>query len=194
MGIDAIVFDLDGVVRHFDPEHPGLVEARHGLDPGVLWATAFAPERIGPVITGRVTRAEWTEQIGAAVGSPTAAVEWLAQPASVDDDVLTIVDGLRVGGYPVSILTNGTDTVPAELEEAGIRDRFDHLFNTAEIGVAKPDPAIFHHVGQALGVTPGSVFFTDDSAGHVAAAADVGWVAHHFAGTAGLRATLDGLL
>ncbi len=194
MPIEAIVLDLDGVIRHFDPEHRARVEADHGLASGVLWASAFAPERIQPLVTGKVSRAEWTAQIGLDVGNPEAASAWLAAPSEVDADVLTIVDRLRADGYPVSILTNGTDTVPAELDEAGIRDRFDHLFNTAEIGVAKPDPAVFRHVCQRLMVEPGSVFFADDSPGHVDAAAGVGLVAHHFTGAAGLRTELDRLL
>ncbi len=194
MTIEAIVLDLDGVIRHFDPDHPGRVEARHGLPEGTLWSTAFASDRIKAVVTGQVTRADWTRLIGDAVGNVDAAEEWLAEPATTDQEVLAIVDGLRADGYPVSILTNGTDTVPAELDEAGIRDRFDHLFNTAAIGMAKPDPAIFQHVCQQLAMDPGSVFFTDDSPGHVEAAAGVGLVAHHFTGVAGLRAELDRIL
>jgi len=194
MAIESIVLDLDGVIRHFDPDHRARVEADHGLSSGALWAAAFAPERIQPLVTGKVSRAEWTTQIGLAIDNPDAAREWLSAPSEVDDDVLTIVDGLRADGYPVSILTNGTDTVPAELAEAGIRDRFDHLFNTAEIGVAKPDPDIFRHVCQQLAVEPGALFFADDSAGHVEAAVSVGLVAHHFTGALGLRAELDRLL
>jgi putative hydrolase of the HAD superfamily len=194
MGIEAIVLDLDGVIRHFDPKHPGQVEARHGLDPGILWAAAFARERVMPLVTGQITRAEWTEQVGVAVGNPAAAAEWLARPGVVDEEIMTLVDDLRADGHPVSILTNGTDTVPAELAEAGIRDRFDHLFNTAEIGVAKPDPAIFHHVCRQLVVDPGSVFFADDSPGHVEAAVGVGLLAHHFVDAATMRAELDRLL
>lgn len=194
MAIEAIVLDLDGVIRHFDPDHLGRVEARHGLPDGSLWSTAFAPERIQALVTGKVTRAEWTQSIGDAVGNIDAAVEWLSEPATTDEDVLAIVDGLRSDGYPVSILTNGTDTVPAELDAAGIRDRFDHLFNTAEIGVAKPDPAVFHHVCQELVVEPSSVFFADDSRGHVDAAGGVGLVAHHFTDAVGLRTELDRVL
>lgn len=194
MAIEAIVLDLDGVIRHFDPDHPRRVETRHGLPEGALWSTAFASGRIQALVTGQVTRAEWTRMIGDAVGNIGAAEEWLAEPARTDDEVLTIVDGLRADGYPVSILTNGTDTVPAELSEAGIRDRFDHLFNTAAIGLAKPDPAIFHHVCQELAVEPGSVFFTDDSDGHVEAAGRVGLVTHRFVDAATLRSELDRLL
>ncbi len=194
MAIEAIVLDLDGVIRNFDPDHPRRVEARHGLPEGVLWSTAFASGRIQAVVTGQLSRAEWTRSIGDAVGNVDAAAEWLAEPATTDDQVLAIVDGLRAGGYPVSILTNGTDTVPAELAAAGILDRFDHLFNTAEIGVAKPDPAIFHHVCQQLALEPGSVFFADDSPGHVEAAVGIGLVAHHFTGATGLQAELDRIL
>ena len=194
MAIDAIVLDLDGVIRHFDPDHPTEVEHRHGLAPGSLVGAAFAPERIQPLVTGRIRRAQWVEQVGVAVGRPEAAREWLARPGRIDTAVLAIVDELRAEGYPVAILTNGTDTVPAELEAAGIRDRFDHLFNTADIGVAKPEPAAFEHACRSLATDPGSVFFADDSAGHVAGARSVGLVARLFTGADGLRDDLDRLL
>ena len=194
MAIEAIVLDLDGVIRHFDPEHRLEVERRHGLATDALWTAAFAPERVQPMVTGRITRAEWTERVGLAVGSQEAAREWLAHQGSIDQEVLAIVDQLRGDGYPVSILTNGTDTIPAELDEAGIRHRFDHLFNTSEIGVAKPDPAVFAHVCRTLTVEPEQVFFTDDSAGNVAGAERFGLVARHFRDAAGLRADLDRLL
>jgi len=73
---------------------------------------------------------------------------------------------------------------------AGIDDRFDHIFNTSEVGVAKPSPEIYAHVVAQLGFAPNEIFFTDDSQRNVDAARVAGWHAHHFTGRATLCTAL----
>lgn len=180
--VTTVLLDLDGVIRRFDPTHRIGVEQRHGLEPGTLAAIAFAPDEVDPVVAGRRTRAEWIDRVGRAIANPQAAREWLDARGQVDRDLMTVVDRLRGTGTPVAMLTNGTDTIPDELIELGIDGRFDVVFNSAEIGLTKPDPAVFEHVCEQLGVEPGQVFFTDDTEGHVAAAARLGMAARLYEG------------
>jgi 2-haloacid dehalogenase len=51
------------------------------------------------------------------------------------------------------------------------------IFNSWELGVAKPDPAVYELVCARLGVPPHAVFFVDDSPAHVDSARDVGFCA-----------------
>lgn len=190
MAISVVLLDLDGVIRHFDPEVPVAAERRHGLEPGSLVAAGVAPELMTALVIGRITRAEWIAAVGRAVGSMEAATEWGADTGTVDPDVLQLVDELRSGGTTVAILTNGTDTVRAELITLGVEPRVDAIFNSAEIGVAKPDIRAFRHVTDTLGVAPGEVFFTDDSADKLTGADELGMSTHHFCGLDGLRAAL----
>jgi HAD superfamily hydrolase (TIGR01509 family) len=74
-----------------------------------------------------------------------------------------------------------------------VLDRVDHLVNSAEHGVAKPDPRIFEHLCAVLGLAPDRVFFADDSAGHVEGARSAGLVTHRFIDAATLAAALAGL-
>ncbi|MCC2333836.1 HAD-IA family hydrolase [Cellulomonas wangsupingiae] len=62
--------------------------------------------------------------------------------------------------------------------------------NSAEIGHAKPDPAAFHHVLDALELSAGEMFFIDDAPRNLAAAADLGIVTHRFVDVPRLRAAL----
>ncbi|MCP4224791.1 MAG: HAD-IA family hydrolase [Actinomycetia bacterium] len=188
--IRCVLFDLDGVVRQFDRERYDAVERAHGLTPGTIGRSAFEPDRIKALVTGGLTRAQWMLQVGELVGAPAAVRAWAEVGTVVDDEVLAIVDEVRAHGIPAAILTNGTDTVPAELADLGIDTHFDTLFNTAEIGVAKPDPAIYHHVCAQLGLSPARIFFTDDSPGNVIAATEVGLVAEPFTGAGPLRSQL----
>jgi putative hydrolase of the HAD superfamily len=188
--IRAVVFDLDGVLRHFDPEASADIERRHALELGTLLDAAFAEPGISDVTTGRISRAGWLTGIGEVLGVPDAAHEWGAHPPRVDPDMLELADELRARGLTVAVLTNGTDTIPTEVAEQGIACRVDHVFNSAEIGHAKPDVRAFRHVLDALGLAGPEVFFTDDSPAKLAGAVEVGMVTHAFVGRHDLRAAL----
>lgn len=188
--IETVLFDLDGVIRHFDPAFVAEVERRHALATGTLLAAAFADPGLTDVVTGQITRESWITGIGEALGAPDAAREWGGQPPRVDPEMLALADELRARGKTVAILTNGTDTIPVEVEQQGIACRVDHVFNSAEIGHAKPDAQAFRHVLDALGVPGNTVFFTDDSPAKLAGAVEVGMHAHPFVGRAELRQEL----
>lgn len=188
--IRAVVFDLDGVLRHFDPAHVAAIEEQHGLPEGSVHRAAFAPELLDQVVTGRLSRSAWVRSVGEQLGNPRAAEEWGRHPSVPDAGMLALSDELRAAGIRTAILTNGTDTIPAELCESGIDRHVDTVFNSAEIGFAKPDVRIFQHVLDALGLMPDEVFFTDDSASKLVGADVLGIRTHHFTGIDGLRAAL----
>ena len=191
--ITTVLLDLDGVIRHFETDHRAAVEAAAGLAPGTLWDAAFDETLIEQLITGRITRAAWTAAVGEAVGNPRAAAEWLAEKGTVDAEMIMMIDELRASGTTVAILTNGSDTIPAELEELGVTPHVDAIFNTAEIGYSKPDRRAFEHCCGALGVDPTEVFFTDDSLHKFSGAIEIGMTSEHFVGVATLRDQLVAL-
>lgn len=187
--IHAVLFDLDGVVRHFD--HDPELDRRHGLADGTVAAAAFSAPRLEAVTTGRLTRDAWIAEIGTTIGSAAAAAEWGASPFRIDPAMTALADELRALGVATPILTNGTDTIPAEAAHAGLPTHFDPIFNSAKIGHAKPDPRAFTHVLDALRLRAEQVLFTDDSASKLAGASALGMPTHHFTGVAGLRAALN---
>ncbi|MGI9822837.1 HAD family hydrolase [Agromyces sp. Marseille-Q5079] len=185
--IRVVLFDLDGVIRHFDPDHLAGIERRHGLTSGTIAGIAFAKPLIDEVTTGRITRAEWVRRVSESAGSAPAAEEWGVQPAVVDDALLELSDEIRGLGLTTAVLTNGTDTIPAEIAALGIADRFDAIFNSADIGFVKPDVRAFEHVLDALGVIGSEVFFTDDTASKLAGADRLSMRTHVFDSVDGLR-------
>jgi HAD superfamily hydrolase (TIGR01509 family) len=189
-GIRAVLFDLDGVIRHFQPEHVETIERAHDLSPGTIEAVAFAAPLIDEVTTGRITRAEWVRAIGERIGDQAAAEAWGRHPFTPDADVLALADELRAAGCTTAVLTNGTDGIPAEVASFGLQDRVDAVFSSHEIGFAKPDVRAFRHVLDALGLDGPEVFFTDDSERKLAGAVELGMRVHHFTGVDGLRAAL----
>ncbi|UPL10318.1 HAD family hydrolase [Microbacterium sufflavum] len=186
--IRAVLFDLDGVIRHFDHD-PGL-EARYTLPDGTIARTAFAAPLIDAVTTGRLTREEWITRVGEMIGSAPAAREWGRTPFAADLDMLALVDGLRSRGVTCAILTNGTDTITAELRDSGIGKHFDRVFNSAEIGHAKPDIRAFRHVAAVLSVPPEEILFIDDSPSKLRGAQDLGMSTHAFTSVTAVRTAL----
>ncbi len=67
------------------------------------------------------------------------------------------------------------------------------MLNSAELGVAKPDPAAFAAAHRAIEddlgrtVDPAEVWFTDDRPDNVVAAAAHGWAAELFTRPSGIR-------
>lgn len=188
--IRVVLFDLDGVVRHFYPEYVDAIENRHGLQAGSIEEFAFSHPVIDDVTTGRISRHEWIAAIGRHLGNPAAAAEWDRQPYRADPEVLEVVRELKSLGLTTAILTNGTDTIPAEAERLGLGGYFDAIYNSSSIGYAKPDERAFQHVLDALAVCAAAVFFTDDSPAKLSGAAVLGMRTHHFTATHALRQAL----
>lgn len=188
--IEVALFDLDGVVRHFDDRATAEVEASHRLEAGSIEAFAFSEPHLTEVTTGRITRAEWVRRIGVHIENHVAARAWAATPSHIDDEVVRLASELRALGLTTAILTNGTDTIPDELRALGLPATFGTVVNSAEIGHAKPDPAAFHRVLEVLEVDAREVFFVDDTPRNVAAAAELGMVTHRFTDVPRLRAAL----
>jgi FMN phosphatase YigB (HAD superfamily) len=92
---------------------------------------------------------------------------------------------------PVALLSNAHDCLREDLRVLGLAGTFDAVICSAEVRLAKPDPAIYLHAAAALGVEPHRCFFTDDLKVNVAAAAGLGMRTHHFTGIAGLRRALS---
>ena len=192
--IRAVLFDFDGVIRHFDADFIADWERRYGMTATTIFSTAFAEPLITELTTGTIPRREWIRRIGEQIGAPDAAAAWGSQPTYADQDLLAFVDELRAEGLTTAVLTNGTDVVRAEAEELGVLEHFDAFFNSAEIGYIKPDPRAFQHVLNELSLSPGEVFFTDDSQKKLAGAVELGMTVHHYSSTKTLRQVLRSAL
>jgi FMN hydrolase / 5-amino-6-(5-phospho-D-ribitylamino)uracil phosphatase len=72
--------------------------------------------------------------------------------------VLDVLDAL-VGRYTLGLLSNG-NTDPASCGLAGV---FDAVIFADDVGVAKPDPAIFRRACERLGCRPAALLHVGDS-------------------------------
>lgn len=192
MTYHAILCDLDGVLRHW-PDMTDL-ELAHGVPAGALAAAAFAPHRLLPAITGRCTDEDWRAAIAAdlRVHTDRAAdlvAAWSAGGGTVDEEVAEVLATARQH-VPVVLVTNATTRLESDVDELGLARHVDAIVNSARIGAAKPEPAIYLAAAVAAGVPPERCLFVDDSAANVAAARALGMTGHHFTGVREFRALL----
>ena len=186
----AVIFDLDGVIRDWNDSEMSDVETAFGLEPGTILAVGFS-EDLGPAsMTGRLTYREWMDEIRRRVidrhgGSVAGALdEWEANVGLVDTEMLDVVRTVRRQAR-VALLSNATTRLRSDLHKLDLIDELDVIFNTAEIGVAKPDPEVFQHVLVELGISAGQALFIDDLAVNVEGARAVGITAHQHVDRAG---------
>ncbi len=191
----AVVFDLDGVIRDWNDQAMYDLEESFGLEPGTILGVGFGPG-LGPAVTtGAITYRVWMDEIRRRIldehgDEVTGALdEWEANVGHVDVEMLAVLREVR-RRTTVAILSNGTTRLRRDLHALDLIDEFDVIFNTAEIGVAKPDPAVFHHVLGELGITAGAALFIDDLADNVDAAAALGIRSHQHVDRSGTVAFL----
>jgi putative hydrolase of the HAD superfamily len=196
LSVRAIVFDLNGVIRDWDTDEEGIVEARHGIPQGAITRAAMQGTSFVDVTTGVISDEQWREVLAADLveqyGDPAhaAVAEWSQLRGSVKRDVLNYARELR-SRFTVALLTNASSRLQQDLQQLDLSESFDFVFNSAQIGVAKPDADVYEHVSRELGLGPREWLFIDDSLGNVQGAESVGIRAHHFRGLGELRMWID---
>ena len=90
-------------------------------------------------------------------------------------ELLHLVRGWKV---QTALLSNAPLVLGKAVRRSAWVSAFDWVFISAELGVTKPDPAIFDIVIGELAAGPGEVAFIDDRQANVDAAAQAGWNAH----------------
>jgi len=183
VAISAVVFDIGGVLERVgDPE---LVIApkwreRLGLSAGDFTAAirSVDPDRRNQV--GAMSEAECRERTAAALGlSANLADEYMADMwdwycGELDAELHAFARSLRPS-VRTAILSNSGDGARRE-EQARYRfgDDFDPIIYSHEVGLAKPDPAVFALTCELLGAGPAELVFIDDVPENIDAAAEFG--------------------
>jgi HAD superfamily hydrolase (TIGR01509 family) len=182
--IQALLTDLDDVIRLWDGQNDGSIEREFGLPPRTLRIIAFAPTLLQPAITGQISDEIWRRQIAQQLAEQfpdcdavTAVARWSAPAGAVDGQILALLRRCRER-VPVGLITNATSRLPHDLERLGLTDEFDAIINSSAVGTAKPDRQIFLAALEALRAMPETTLYIDDSPGHVQAAAELGIISH----------------
>jgi len=192
----AVVFDFGGVLIDWDPRYlyRSLFAGReadmeHFLteicdqawneqqDRGRSFADGVAE------LTAR--HPDWAEMIAA------YDQRWPEMLAGSIDGAVAVLRDVKASGCPLFGLTNwSAEKFPVARDRFAFLDWFDGIVVSGEVGLKKPEPAIFEHLCQCFDLTPAATVFIDDSRANVAAAVDLGFHTLHFESAVTLRAGL----
>ncbi|MFA9201146.1 MAG: HAD family hydrolase [Cypionkella sp.] len=197
MAIRNIVFDIGNVLVRWDSR--GIVAAALGLSGDALHARHHALF-VEADIWRALNRGEHSE-----AGARRAFVEaghlteaeaealWAALYASLHliEDTPPLMCRLAAAGYRLFALTDNVHEIVAHLSDR--HDwwaMFEGVTNSAEIGVLKPDPAMYRHLLESNGLVAEETVFLDDLPGNVAGAHAMGMHAFVFTDAAQAEADL----
>ncbi|MGB8941966.1 MAG: HAD-IA family hydrolase [Streptomyces sp.] len=197
---DAVLCDLDGVIRFYDMSGLEEMERAAGLPHGSTTEIAFAPETDRPLMLGHTGKKEWVEAIahgladrvpherGHALGTALAEAGFSADA--------TVVDLLRRARahLHVALVTNATPWLDQDLAELGIADLAHTVVSSADVGIVKPDRRIYEIAVERTGIPAERCLFVDDRKENVDAAVALGMAGLHYTGPDDLRAALAPLL
>jgi epoxide hydrolase-like predicted phosphatase len=208
MRIEAVIFDFGGVF--IESPYP-LLEAmgiEMGLDPGQLTEIVFgslAEDGDHPyhrLERGEIPLEQARDEI-LDLGRTRCNVEvdilqfFLRIPGGVRQPLVDRVKDLKKEGYPTAMITNNireyADTWRALIP---VENLFDLVVDSSQVGMRKPNPAIFRLTLDRLGgLAPERTVFLDDSEGNINAAMSLGMGAIHVRGDISQTiAELDALL
>ena len=184
--IKAVLTDLDGVVRRWDPGIVQQAESVAGLPREGLLNTAFEPDLLLRATTGRINDESWRSEVAArlllrypAADAREAVRLWSRSPGEIDTGVLDLLLRCRTSARLV-LVTNATTRLEADLERLGIDQAFDHVVNSSSVGHVKPHPGIYNAALDLLGIEADEAFFIDDRPANADAAAELGMDGHHY--------------
>jgi putative hydrolase of the HAD superfamily len=196
--VRAVLFDMDGVIRHWDDVGARAGEEAAGLPPGAIEKVAYTVPEFALTQVGAVTARQWADAVARALveehgpGAEVGADVYFRYAGRLDREMVSLVAAVREVAT-VALLSNATDQLDEHLAHHELVGAFDMVFSSAQIGLAKPDPAIYLHAATVLGMAPGECFFTDDRPENVDGARRAGMHAEVFTGRADLVERLAAL-
>lgn len=177
--IHGVVLDYGGVIHDMRWDVLRELEAAHGLPSDALFETLYRTPTWKALERGQGDREAWLEEshrlLEARAGRPLPRLHeaWRASQRPIAENI-ALVRALRPP-YRIAILSNADASLRARLRDGlGIHDLFDAIVCSAEVGIAKPDPAIYRLAAERLSLPPEACVFVDDYEQNVTAAREVG--------------------
>lgn len=194
-----LILDIGGVFHlgKTDKAFWGGWARRGGLDATALEHGFWHGPDIEAANIGLIDHAEYCARSSVRIGLSADFISdlvWAAFASDFNTALAARVQAWRADGVPVSALSNSWSSeaaIQARPEFAGL---FDHVLSSRDVGLTKPDPAIYRLSLERLGIAAGEAVFVDDTLGHVEAARALGMHGVHFQDTRQAVKEIDGLL
>lgn len=137
----------------------------------------------------------WNETAEACGISRSQLDDEIKALGSIDTDLLRYITELRKRHFKTSMLSNvGRGFMERIFENHDIKDYFDDIVLSSEVGFVKPDHEIFELAAERLSVEPFECVFIDDRARFCSAAEAVGMKALLYKSLEKLKRDLEPLI
>ncbi len=193
--IKALIFDFDGVIvrtEDYSPRHAW--DARLGLPIGSVERAVHHSDLWVQAQLGRISEAAYWRGVAELLYMRGDDISQLRRDYFSGDRlnyrVLDYIRELRQQGYAVAMLCNESLQLENRLRELGIRDLFEPVLVSAQIGVMKPDPTAYRVALHELRVAPRDAVLIDDTLANVRSAQTMGMQAILFRPETNLREEL----
>jgi putative hydrolase of the HAD superfamily len=178
MSVEAVFFDLGGVILRTEYQAPRehLAE-RLGLSYEALVILVFDGEGARRASLGEITAAQHWEAVARRVGMPPAAVPALRDEFFggdvLDRSLLNLIRDLRPD-RKTGLISNAWLDLRDYIRKNRFEDAFDSIVISAEVGILKPEGAIFQLALDAVGVMAERSVMIDDMPENIKAARALG--------------------
>ncbi len=177
--VRAVLFDAGGTLIHLDGERVSRAAGldydavafgrAHGaaLDEVRRWVLANPqstdsermPRFLGTILAGLgVSESGRRRAVGAIAAEHERSNLW----SRGAEDAAATLEALRSRGYRLAVISNADGRVRSLLEGAGLSPFLEFIVDSAEIGVEKPDPRIFHAATSRLALSPSACVYVGD--------------------------------
>ncbi len=196
MAIRHIVFDIGKVLIHYDPHLPYRRLIPDEAERAWFFAHVCSHDWNLEQDRGR----DWREAEALLIAAHPDHAEnirafrrhWREMVPHPIEGMVALFEGLIDAGHDVTMLTNfAADTFSEAREMFPFLNRPRGVTVSGEIGLIKPDKAIYDRHAGDFGLDPAATVFIDDTLVNVEGATAAGWAeALHFTGPEKLRTEL----
>jgi len=196
-GIDAIIFDLGNVLLAFDEMCAvERLAARTGRTPQQINDYARSTPYVTELALGKVTKLRFFHTVAKDLAFDGTYEEFALLWSDIFtpiEPMVALAESLK-NRLPRLILSN-TNAIHMDyvFEHYPFLQDFDAHVLSHEVGLLKPDPAIFQHALRTSGLTAVRTVFLDDIAANAEAARHAGMQAIHYQNPDQARAELTKL-
>jgi len=197
--IRAVIWDMGGVIlRTEDPQPRTRLAQRYNLTRPELETLVFASDSSIRCQSGQITQVEhWQNvyrqlQVPAELQADFQKEYWGGD--WVDKELVDYIHSLRTE-RTTALLSNAFENARATFDAGwGFLEAFDLVIFSSEVGLMKPDLAIYQLIIEKLGIRSHEAIFIDDVKENVQGARQAGLHSIQFLNTAQTKKDLTNLL
>jgi putative hydrolase of the HAD superfamily len=189
--IDAIIFDLGGVILNIDYQLPVKAFKKLGIENfNELFSQTSQSNLFNDYEMGLISSDDFIKEIKKYVGNETSdeaiTAAWNSILLDLPENRLFTLE--KAAENHRTFLLSNTNALHIEsfnkyllkeMQLPSLEPFFETLYLSYEVGLRKPDLKIFEYVLQDAGLNPERTLFIDDSIQHIQAASEIGILTKH---------------